>query len=326
MERRAFPVRIERLSADNRRTQGPERRAWYQRYSAKHLREMERAVVDTLAARKKSAPAAGVVLGAGACTELPLEKLARACDPLTLADLDAPGMGQARDELPERLRPRVRLLAADLTGGVSAALREEMGIQPWRDLRALGGVALLDALAGCLERAKIPNPPDIAGLEPQSFGLVISSLTLTQLYSLPLLDALDVLLAYAPDLAERRDEHPRYRAAERDFRRRVAQAHLSLIARLLAPSGAALLTTDKTGYLLSPKAGPHASEGREALETLPSSALAWPADLEERFTLVGNPRAWAWKVSMPEGETPGRAYEVVAAVLRARVGSDGAEG
>jgi hypothetical protein len=317
-ERRAFFVRIERLSADNQRTQGAARRAWYQRYSAKHLREMERAVVDALAAREDGAPATGVVLGAGACTELPLERLARACDPLTLVDLDAPGMGRARDEMPEKLRPRVRLLAADLTGGVSAALREEMGVQPWRDLRALGGMAILDTLAGCLERVTVPDPPEIAGLEPHSFELVISSLTLTQLYSLPLLDALDVLLAYAPDLAERRDAHPRYVAAERDFRRRVALAHLSLIERLLAPTGAALLTTDKTGYLLSPKAGPHAGEGREALETLPASALTWPEDLAVRFALVGPPRVWSWMVAMPEGEMPGRAYDVVAAIVRAR--------
>ncbi len=309
-------MRIERLSVDNQRTQGPARRAWYQRYSAKHLREMERAARDALAAREDGAPQAGVILGAGACTELPLERLARACDPQTLVDLDAPGMGRALEELPDRLRARVRLLAADLTGGVSAALREEMGVQPWRDLRALGGMALLDALADCLERVTVPDPPEIAGLEPRGFGLVISSLTLTQLYSLPLLDALDTLLAYAPDLAERRDEHPRYVAAERDFRRRVAMAHLTLIARLLAPGGAALLTTDKTGYLLSPRAGPHAGEGREALETLPASALAWPDDLAARFILVGPPRAWAWMVAMPEGETPGRAYDVVAAILR----------
>ena len=313
-------MRIERLSADNRRTQGPKRRAWYERYSAKHLRAMERAVEDTLAARADGAPSAGVVLGAGACTELPLERLARACEPLTLVDLDAPGMGQARDALPTPLRQQVRLKAADLTGGVSAALREVMGVQPWRDLRALGGLALLDALADCLERVEVSDPPETAGLTPGSFGLVISSLTLTQLYSLPLLDALDTLLAYAPNMAERRDEHVRYAAAERAVRRRVAQAHLSLIARLLAPGGAALLTTDKTGYLLPPKSGPHASEGSEALETLPPSALAWPDDVAARFTLAGPPRAWAWMVAMPEGETPGRAYDVVAAVIRGRAG------
>jgi hypothetical protein len=311
-------MRIERLSVDNQRTQGAARRAWYERYSAKHLREMERAVRDALAAREEGSPSAGVILGAGACTELPLERLTRACEPLTLVDLDAPAMGRARDEAPERLRARLRLQAADLTGGVSAALREEIGFQPWRDLRSIGETPILDALASCLERVEVADPPDIAGLEPHGFGLVISSLTLTQLYSLPLLDALDTLLAYAPDLAERREEYPRYKAAASAFQRRVTLAHLALIARLLAPGGAALLTTDQTGYLLPPKTGPHARDPREALETLPARALAWTADLETRFTLIGPPRGWAWMVAMPEGETPGRAYDVVAALMRAR--------
>jgi hypothetical protein len=225
-------------------------------------------------------------------------------------------MGRARAELPEAERSGVRLLAADLTGGVSAALREEMGIQPWRDLRALGGLALLDALAGCLERVEVPNPPEIAGLESHSFGLVISSLTLTQLFGLPLLDALDILLAYAPEQAERRDAHPRYVAASSDFRRRVALAHLDLMAQLLAPGGAALLTTDRMGYLLAPQSGPHARDPRDELETLPASALDWPSDLAARFTVVDATRHWAWMVAMPEDETPGRAYDVWAALLR----------
>ena len=94
-------------------------------------------------------------------------------------------------------------------------------------------------------------------------------------------------------------------AAERGFRRRVTQAHLSLIARLLAPGGAALLATDRTGYLLAPKTGAHAGEERESLETLPASALAWPDDLTAGFALVGPPRAWAWMVAMPERRNAG---------------------
>lgn len=315
-------MRIEHLSADNQRTQGAARRSWYERYSAKHLREIERVTREALLARAPHTSKAGVILGAGACTELPLDRLARLCESVTLVDLDAPGMGRARDELPEASRARARLLAADLTGGVSAALREETSIQPWRDLRALGGTALLDTIAGCLERVAVPDPPEIAGLEPHSFGLVISSLTLTQLYSLPLLDALDILLAYAPDQAERRDEHPRYVAAANSFRRRVALAHLDLMAHLLAPGGVALLTTDRAGYLLAPQSGPHARDPRDELETLPASALAWPADLAERFTVIDASRHWAWMVAMPEGETPGRAYDVWAALLRPRTAAE----
>jgi hypothetical protein len=316
-------VRIERLSEDNQRTQGAERRNWYRKYSAKHLRQIEQALLAALDARGAATPDSAVVLGAGACTELPLDQLARACSPITLMDLDRAGMLRARDELPEKLRSRVRLVTADLTGGVSGALQDELRGQPWPDLRALGGgrgASILSAVAGCLERVPVAQPPDpwSLGLKPQSFGLVVSSLTLTQLYSLPLLDALDTLLVYAPDLADERAAHPAYLAAERSFQRRIVMGHLALIEQLLAPEGVALLISDHMGYLLAPQRGPHAAEGRETLEVLPPDALRLPDDLEARFTLVGPLRQWMWMVAMPEGETPGRAYDVVAAILRAR--------
>ena len=322
-------MRIERLSVDNLRTQGAERRNWYRKYSAKHLKQIEQALLAALDARGAAAPDTAVALGAGACTELPLEQLARACSPVTLVDLDTEGMLLARAELPEKLRPRVRTISADLTGGVSGALQDELRAQPWPDLRALGGrrgASILSAVAGCLERVAVPQPPDpwALGLKPRSFGLVISSLTLTQLYSLPLLDALDTLLVYAPELADERAGHAGYLAAERGFQRRVALGHLALIEQLLAPEGVALLMTDRVGYLLSPQRGPHADEGREALEVLPAEALRLPDDLEARFNLVGPLRQWMWMVAMPEGETPGRAYDVVAAILRAKESQDDA--
>ncbi len=319
-------MRIERLSVDNQRTQGAERRNWYRKYSAKHLKQVEQALLAALDARGSATPDNAVALGAGACTELPLEQLARACSPVTLVDLDTEGMLRARAELPEKLRPRVRTVTADLTGGVSGALQDQLRGRPWPDLRALGGgrgASILSAVADCLNRTAVAQSPDpwALGLKPQSFGLVVSSLTLTQLYSLPLLDALDTLLVYAPDLADERAAHPSYLAAERDFQRRVVLGHLALIEQLLAPEGVALLITDRVGYLLSPERGPHAGEGRETLEVLPSEALRLPDDLEARFSRVGPLRQWMWMVSMPEGETPGRAYEVVAAILRAREGA-----
>lgn len=313
-------MRIERLARENPRTQGPERRAWYRRHSAAHLRTVEALVAAALAARGPSAPSTAAVLGAGACTELPLDRIARACERVTLVDLDAAGMRRARDELPPALRPRVELLAADLTGGVSAALAERLRAQPWADLAALGGPqgrAPLDAAADCLERCHIADPPQIAGLALEGYGLAISSLTLTQLFSLPLLDVLDMLNFHAPGTADRRESSSRYTAAALGFRRRIALAHLSLIASLLAPDGAALLTSDVTGYLLAPGGGPHRG-GDEAFEMLPRTVLDLEADLAPRLVRVGEPRHWRWLVSAPEGEMPGRAYDAMGVVLRPR--------
>lgn len=313
-------MRIERLARENPRTQGPERRAWYRRHSPEHLRAVEALVAAALAARRPSVPSTAVVLGAGACTELPLERIARACERVTLVDLDAAGMGRGRDELPPALRPRIELLAADLTGGVSAALSALLRAQPWMDLTALGGPqgrAPLEAAADCLERCPIADPPQVAGLAPGGFGLVVSSLTLTQLFSLPLLDVLDTLNFHAPGAADLRESFPRYEAAAQGFRRQIVQAHLSLIAALLAPDGAAALASDVTGYLLAPSGGPHRG-GDESFEMLPRAVLDLAANLAPRFERMGEPRRWRWLVSAPEGGMPGRAYDAMGIVLRPR--------
>ena len=103
-------MRIARLAEENPRTQGPERRAWYRRHSPTHLRAVAALVEAALAARTPGGPSRAVVLGAGACTEAPLERLARAFEQTLLVDVDVPGMARARDELPASLRSRVDLL------------------------------------------------------------------------------------------------------------------------------------------------------------------------------------------------------------------------
>lgn len=315
-------MRIARLAQDNMRTQGPRRRQEYRRNSPEHLRAVAALTEAALAARGATCPRAAVILGAGACTEVPLAAIARACSTVLLVDVDVAGMARARDELPTSLRGRVDLLQADLSGGVSAALAADLAAQPWADLAALGGAggtAPLDAAAACIERCPVPNPPVFPELAPRSYGFVMSSLLLTQLFSLPLLDVLDTLSVYAPDAADRRDAYPRYREAAAAFRRRVVLAHLALIGALLAPAGTGQLVTDVTGYLLPPATGQHAGVALESLPVLPSHVLSIPRDLEPRFEIVGQPRSWRWVVSAPETAVPGRAYDVTGVVFRSRL-------
>jgi hypothetical protein len=312
-------MRIARLAEENPRTQGPERRAWYRRNSATHLRAVAALVEAGLAARASGThgrPTRAVILGAGGCTEIPLEPITRGVRQTLLVDVDVPGMARARDELSASLRSRVDIVQADITGEVSDALAAELQAQPWRDLARLGTSAALEAAAACLERCPVPDPPILPILEPHSYGLVVSDLVLTQLFSLPLLDVVDMLSLYAPDAVDLRETHRRYRQAAQAFRRRIAQAHLSLLASLLAPEGAAILATDRTGYLLPPKSGHHARDPRETLAVLPDDALAVPGDLAARFTLVGRPQSWEWLVTTPDATNFGRMYEAVGAVLR----------
>jgi hypothetical protein len=319
-------MRIARLAADNRRTQGPERRTWYRRHSPEHLHAVSALVEDALRLDGPASTRWTIVLGAGACTEIPLERLARASAHVLLVDLDVAGMAQALDELPATVRDRVDLLQADLTGGVSEALAAELRAAPFADLNLLDqgrGMAPVEAAAGCLERCAVPNPPMPAGLQPGGYDLVVSDFILTQLYSLPLLDVIDTLTAYAPAVVDLRETLTRYEDAANDFRRRVALAHLALVRYLLAPGGVALLLSDQAGELLPPKTGPHARDPIERLETLQESALAIPADLERDFTLrdyalAGPLRRWRWLISAPGAERPGRRYDAFGVLLRAK--------
>jgi hypothetical protein len=312
-------MRITRLATENRRTQGPERRAWYRRHNPEHLRAVSALLEEALRLGGTASTRQTVILGAGACTEIPLERLARASAHVLLVDLDVAAMAQARDELPATLRDSVDLLQADLTGGVSEALAAELRRTPFADLNLLDqgrGMAPVEAAAGCMERCPVPNPPLIAELQPGGYDLVVSDLILTQLYSLPMLDVIDTLTAYAPAVADIREAMPRYGGAANDFRRRIALAHLALLRALLALDGVALLMSDRVGELLPPKAGPHARAPAERLETLPEGILAIPANLERGFTLAGPMRTWRWLISAPDANRPGRRYGVFGVLLR----------
>lgn len=295
------------LPEDNTRTQGAVRRAWYRKRNPEHLRAVAELVNQAIAAHAATPLGDAIILGAGAS------------DHLLLVDVDVAGMTCARDAFPESLRRRVDLLQADVTGGVSEALADDLLAQPWRDLRQLGGdyrMAPVATAAACIERCPTPTPPSLDGVAPRAYELVISSLVLTQLYSLPLLDVADMLGVYAPKVADLRETYAPYRVAAQTFRRRVAQAHLALLTTLLAPGGVALLLTDRIAHLLPPSGGPHARDPRETLAVLPSDTLAIPVDLATRFTLVGAPRTWNWLVSAPDATHPGRLYEAVGVVLR----------
>lgn len=318
-------MRVARLPDDNLRTQGAERRAWYLSHSPHHLDAVARLIEDATRRAPPDAHARAVVLGAGACTEVPLAVLARLYRSVTLVDLDSRGMERARAEVPQVYRERVTLISADISGGVSASLARELASQPWADLAALtgkNGTAPLDAAAGCLQRTDVPDPPAIGGLEPGAYSLVISTLVLTQLFNLPLLDVVDTLTVHVPWAVDLRETHERYRAAATRFRRRLALAHLHLIARLLAPTSTAVFITDVTGYLLSPRAGPHAGPAEESLAVLPADALRLPDDLMRDFSLPSAPQHWRWTVHEPGPAQPGRAYDVFGTVLMPRNAAD----
>ena len=165
-------MRIETLTYHNVETQGARRRAWLREHSPQHLQHCAALIHSALEKREPGVSPGTLVLGAGACTEIPLEELARHSDEVALADLDLASMRQAWEELPSfALRRRVRLLECDLTGGVSANLRHLLARQQWDARIAQGARTVFDAAANCLEQCPIADPPQLDTLGAGEFTI-----------------------------------------------------------------------------------------------------------------------------------------------------------
>ena len=110
-------MRIETLPYHNVETQGAQRREWLREHSPQHLQHCAALIHSALEKRPSSVSQGTVVLGAGACTELPLEELARHSDEVVLVDYDMGSPVQAWEELTSStLRERLNFMNCDLTG------------------------------------------------------------------------------------------------------------------------------------------------------------------------------------------------------------------
>ena len=305
-------MRIDTLPHNNRQTQGTERRAWLLAHSPAHLEQSAALVRAALAARPPEAARGIIVLGAGACTEISLAELARAADEVTLVDLDAAAMQRAYDELAATtLQKRVGLLERDLSGGVSAHLDRLLRGQPWETLAAQGADAVFAAAAHCLDQCVVPDPPLIDGLGRGDYGLVISALVMTQLFSYPLLDVLDLVQRVAPQWLGDQERQRGYQEAAQAFRARVIRAHLRLLRGLLDRGGLVVLLTDIRGFAFTTHGTDHDAAHRQAMPLVPRTFFDI---VREQFT-IREERHWEWISDLPTNDRPGRGYEVVGYVL-----------
>ncbi|HEY7346723.1 MAG TPA: hypothetical protein VH599_00295 [Ktedonobacterales bacterium] len=332
-------MRIQRLAKENQSMQGLGKRAWYQRHSPGHLEAIEALVMAALETQPQ--PIGRVaILGAGACTELPLEEMARRVEEVALVDLDEFALQQARRRLNTALQGRVRLVIADVTGGVSVSLERALMGQRWQALKAQGADAVLSAVAGCLDRCEVPQPPELGELRAGRCGVVISSLVVTQLWSYPLLDVTDLLNTLDPALAGQQHEHAALGPAIERFKLRVARGHVLLLARLLRPSGRAARATNGSenaeaqprqaalpggvAVLIAEDEGRLTpQQGQEALGLDAPAPLALLPDgfdglVEELFTRAEPARGWEWISDWPSAVRAGRTYHVRGYVLKPR--------
>lgn len=306
-------MRIDSLITNNAQTQGARRREIMSRQSPQHLEHATGLMLQAVRERPYSASRSTLVLGAGACTEVPLAALVHHSDEVVLADLDRASMQQARDELSApAMRKTVSLLNADLSGGISVNLERLLARQSWRMLADQGARALFDAAATCLDECVIPDPPRIPGLAPGNFGVVISSLVLSQLFSYPLLDVLDQVQRVAPAALEEQERHKRYQDATQAFRVRVITAHLNLMRELLEPDGLAVLLCDQRGFVFDAPNPQLSTEHRRSIPLVPRTFFEL---IEQRFTIVKKDE-WEWLTDMPAEGRYGRGYEVGGYILR----------
>lgn len=308
-------MRINNLSYSNEKTQGTQRRKWLHQYAPQHLQHCTAVTLHALQRRGQSAAQSVLVLGAGACTEVPLNELARASDEVVLADLDLAAMRQARDEISSiSLSKRIRLVQCDISGGVSANLAQCIKRQDWDKLVSRGARAVFDAASLCLEQCSIPDPPEIQTLGSGNFGLVVSSLVLSQLFSYPILDLLDHIQSVAPQFLSEQERHHRYQEATQAFRIRVINAHFHLIRDLLDTGGSAALISDIRGFVFNVHGTNHDASHRRVMPLVPRT---FPDLVRNTFEVVKEEQ-WEWITDLPENERLGRGYEVAGYVLQPR--------
>ena len=312
-------MRIDTLTHNNTQTQGTRRREWIRRNSPQHLLSSAETILDGLQLRPYSTAHNAIVLGAGACTEVPLNELVRSSDEVVLADLDLGAMRLARSELSEGLQKRVRLLQCDITSengdnvdGVSMRLTRLTNKQNWEQLASQGAQAVFDAAALCLEQCPVPQPTHLPTVGEQSCGLVVSSLVLTQLFSYPILDLMDTIKSVAPKLVGEQERHRRYQEAAQAFRIRVIKAHLNLMKSLLDIGGVAVLLSDMRGFAFNVYGTDHDASHRRVIPLVPRT---FPDLIREQFRIVEQVH-WEWTTDLPEKERPGRGYEVGGYVLQ----------
>jgi hypothetical protein len=306
-------VRIDSLPSNNAQTQGAQRRALLRQQSPQHLEQCSTLILDALHRRSSSTSSAILVLGAGACTEVPLAGLVRNSDEVVLADFDLPSMRKACDELTSSaLRKRMRLVECDITGGVSQYLNRLLTRQAWSTLVPQGPQAVFDAAATCLEECPIPDPPELETIAPNAYGLVISSLVLSQLFSYPLLDVLDLVQRIAPDMLGEQERHRRYQEAAQSFRTRIIQAHLHLLSNLVDIGGLIVLLTDIRGFVFDVYDTDHDAEHRRSIPLVPRTL---PDMILNNFSVLEESH-WEWLTDLPTKDKPGRGYEVAGYVLK----------
>jgi len=269
-----------------------------------------RKLIEAAAARV--APGRVAVLGAGACSEIPLAALTARFQRAVLCDSDRPSMEQGVEqaELSASQRAKLTLVEADLTGMVEPLLEEISTI--------LAGAAdpatAIDQIAAALEAAPAGKLP-LDG----KFDLIVASCLLSQLH-VRLTHAAEALFAQRfADQAGMLRASPRFSETLEVVARRMEAVFLDELLRHLGPGGLIYLSESvQMCFLEHHPTGQWQTEGTYRM--LRTRDLVDYVDA--RFEVAGQAR-WQWVVWPPDATGKiGRLFDVQALLLAGRASSD----
>lgn len=166
------PEQFFRVAGSGLRSIEEERSSYWQ----PHVENSRRRILEAAALSQGHATA--LVLGAGNCTEIPLEELAKTFDEVVLVDLDDASMSAAAEDLPDELIPKVRLQVADVTRFAAPLMRRLLAAVDQSETVDQAFEKINETLSGL---GADDTPPKLPAAD-----LVISSLVLSELHRYPL--------------------------------------------------------------------------------------------------------------------------------------------
>ena len=208
------PEQFFRLAGAGLRGIEEERSSYWQ----PHLENSRRRILEAAALCQRSSTA--LVLGAGNCTEIPLEELARRFDEVILVDLDEESMAAAVESLPDELIPKVQFRVEDVTAFAGPLMR-----RLWQSAKTsqTAGQALA-RIGETLDNLELRTSP----FQLPEADLVVSSLVLSELHRYPLNYA-DRLVR--DKFGKRLTAWPGYELFRARLEKVALRDHVSLLAR-----------------------------------------------------------------------------------------------
>ncbi len=281
---------------------GPWPRYFLKPTASRHEEQSRQMILRAAAAVE---PGDAIVLGGGACSEIPLNELAATFHRLTLNDIEREPLDGPVARLDPAVRDKVDLRIADLTGVVEAVLDK---------LSEVVGESA-DADDAVARMAGVVAGQPASGMQIGGrYDLVIASCLLSQLDFWIIHRSEEVLARRFPNDRERLREAPAWLAALQDLNRRLQTRFVHDLVGLVADSGRIYLSESvQMCFIELAPDGRWQTEGTWRM--LESKDLR--TYVPEALEIVEEGR-WEWIVWPPQkpGDR-GRLFDVQALVLAA---------